>query len=343
MNSENAVYSATVGAFTVAFAAMMTVVLIVILLPWLRRYALAKPSGRSSHTAPTPQGGGIAVLAAVLAGVGFALALSLLGASLDAELAMVITAAVAMACFGAVDDIRPLPVGHRLLLQTIVVAVVIYTLPHQLTVFAPMPWWIERALFVLGGVWFVNLVNFMDGIDWMTVAEVTPLTAALVVVGSLGALPPAGIVLALALGGAVLGFAYFNRPIARLFLGDVGSLPIGLILGWLLLLLASEGYLLAAVLMPLYYLADATITLVRRMVRGDRIWEAHRMHFYQLATDRGFTVTDVVRRVFFVNLCLCALAIMVVAVPAKTAHVAASFAGALLVGSLLFTFERGKT
>ena len=89
----------------------------------------------------------------------------------------------------------------------------------------------------------------------------------------------------------MIGFAYFNRPVARLFLGDVGSLPIGLLLGWLLLLLAANGHLAAALLMPLYYLADATITLLRRLFRGEPVWHAHRTHFYQLATDRGFTVT----------------------------------------------------
>ena len=104
----------------------------------------------------------------------------------------------------------------------------------------------------------------------------------------------------------MIGFAYFNRPVARLFLGDVGSLPIGLLLGWLLLLVATSGHLAAAILLPLYYLADATITLLRRLIRREPVWQAHRTHFYQLATDRGFTVMQVVTRVFFVNVVLAA-------------------------------------
>ena len=88
---------------------------------------------------------------------------------------------------------------------------------------------------LLVGVWFVNLVNFMDGIDWMTVAEAVPITAAIVVLGLAGIVTPLAMLVALALLGAILGFAPFNRPVARLFLGDVGSLPIGLMLGWLLL------------------------------------------------------------------------------------------------------------
>ena len=342
MNDEPWLPSAAAGALTVALAAVVSVVLIVALFPLLRRYALARPSARSSHTTPTPQGGGIAVLAATLAAIALALELRLLGASLDVALAVVLVSAVMMACLGAFDDIRPLPVMPRLVLQTVVVAGVVYALPPHLQVFAPLPWWSERALLVLGGLWFVNLVNFMDGIDWMTVAEVMPLTATLVALALFGALPPKAAVVALALAGGMLGFAYFNRPVAKLFLGDVGSLPIGLILGWLLLLVASEGHLLAAILMPLYYLADSTITLFRRLLRREKVFQAHRTHFYQLATARGFAVIEVVARVFLVNICLCALAILVVLIPETAAHVAAAAVAVMLVAWLLLGFARGK-
>ena len=83
-------------------------------------------------------------------------------------------------------------------------------------------------------------VNFMDGIDWMTVAEVVPVSAGVVLLGAIGTAPPLAVLVALAMLGAIIGFAPFNRPVARLFLGDVGSLPIGLLLGWLMLLLAGR-------------------------------------------------------------------------------------------------------
>src|SRR6516162_7055212 len=86
-----------------------------------------------------------------------------------------------------------------------------------------------------GRVWFVNLVNFMDGIDWMPLAEVVPVTGAIVLLGLAGAVEPLPALLAAALVGAMIGFAPFNRPVAQVFLGDVGSLPIGLLLGWLLM------------------------------------------------------------------------------------------------------------
>jgi UDP-N-acetylmuramyl pentapeptide phosphotransferase/UDP-N-acetylglucosamine-1-phosphate transferase len=162
------------------------------------------------------------------------------------------------------------------------------------------------------------------------------------VLGQAHALPSYGTIVALALGGAVLGFAYFNRPAAKLFLGDVGSLPIGLLLGWLLLLVAGRGHLVAAMTMPLYYIADATITLMRRLTRGEPVWQSHRTHFYQLATDRGFAVTEVVARVFIVNLGLCALAVMTVIVPGKLSDIVALLGGATLVTCLLVAFAWGK-
>ena len=196
---------------------------------------------------------------------------------------------------------------------------------------------------MIGGSWFVNLVNFMDGLDWMTVAEVIPLTAALALLGLLGLLPPAAIVVSLALCGAMIGFAYFNRPVAKLFLGDVGSLPIGLILGWLLILLAGNGGRAAAILLPLYYLADSSITLVRRALNGEKFWRAHRSHFYQRATDRGLSVIDVVGRVFIANLVLAALALATVLRPSRELDIAALAAGALLVVWLLMGFARGRS
>jgi UDP-N-acetylmuramyl pentapeptide phosphotransferase/UDP-N-acetylglucosamine-1-phosphate transferase len=327
------------GAATAVFSAIVCIILIAMLRPALRRYALVEPNARSSHREPTPQGGGIAVIAATIAATW--LGMFDLGAAIAAPLAIVFAAVVVMACVGAVDDIRSLAVIPRLLLQALAVAAVIYALPDEMRVVPAMPWWLERIVLFTGGLWFVNLVNFMDGIDWMTVAEVVPITAALVALGGLGAMTRDGIVVALALGGAMVGFAYFNRPPAKLFLGDVGSLPIGLLLGWLLVLLAGNGGLTAALLLPSYYLADTALTLLRRLMRGERVWQAHRTHCYQRATDRGFTVTGVVARVFAANIGLAALALVTVIAQSRAVDAAALVCGAALVSWLLYAFTRG--
>jgi len=328
------------GPAIIAVAAALTALLVVWLRPWLVRYAMARPNARSSHTTPTPQGGGIAVIAAFLVVASASLfAAGLWSADLITGIAAVFASAILIAVLGAVDDIRPIAVVPRFLMQVLAVAIVIATLPADFQLTPYLPWWIERILLVLAGVWFVNLVNFMDGLDWMTVAEFVPLTGGLILLGAFGALPPYAVVCALALLGALLGFAPFNRPVARLFLGDVGSLPLGLIAGWLLALLANNGHLAAALLLPLYYLMDATITLFRRLARGERVWQAHRSHFYQRATDNGFTVRQVIAHVFAVNIVLVGLAALSVGINNPAAEIATLIAGIVIVGGLLMRFS----
>jgi UDP-N-acetylmuramyl pentapeptide phosphotransferase/UDP-N-acetylglucosamine-1-phosphate transferase len=337
---------AVCGVTTAIFSALVCCGLIVLLRPLLLRYALAKPNARSSHREPTPQGGGIAVIAATIATTYLAttyLGTFGLGVPIKPPPITVVAAVVLIACVGAVDDLRTIAVIPRLFLQALTVAIVIYALPAEIRIVAAVPWWLERLLVFLAYLWFVNLVNFMDGIDWMTVAEVVPIAGAVAAIGYLGALPGDAVIAALALCGAMIGFAPFNRPVAMLFLGDVGSLPIGLLLGWLLVRLAGGGHLAAAILLPLYYLADATITLLRRALRSEPIWQAHRTHFYQIATERGFSVTGVVVRVFLVNVGLCALAILTVVAPGRPSDIGALVGGSVLVALLLAALAKGRS
>jgi UDP-N-acetylmuramyl pentapeptide phosphotransferase/UDP-N-acetylglucosamine-1-phosphate transferase len=324
-------------------AAALCACLIVLFMPALRAYALARPNARSSHTIPTPQGGGAAVIAATLATVWLAGTVSdILSFGLRDEFAAVTAAAVLLAILGAVDDIRGLHPLPRLLLQGLAIGIVLAVLPEYVRVLPQLPLWIERAGLFIGGLWFVNLTNFMDGIDWMTVAEVVPVAGTVAVLALLGVLSHTLALIALALLGAMIGFAPFNRPVARLFLGDVGSLPIGLLVGWLLLHVAGSGHVVAAILLPLYYLADATLTLLRRLLRRERIWQAHRSHFYQRATDSGFSVPEIVARVFELNIALAALALLTVGIRNTLISLIALAVGAALVARLLMRFAKGK-
>jgi UDP-N-acetylmuramyl pentapeptide phosphotransferase/UDP-N-acetylglucosamine-1-phosphate transferase len=320
----------------IVLAAALSACIIRPIKPLLQRYALARPNARSSHRIPTPQGAGIAVIAATL------LVTALV--AVQSELAMpfvLFVATLFIAVVGMVDDIKPIPVLPRLLLQAAAVAAVIYSAPDNLRLAPMWPLWAERALILLAGLWFVNLVNFMDGLDLMTVAEVVPITAALTLLAWLGGLGALPMLVAASLCGAMLGFAPYNRPVAKVFLGDVGSLPIGLLLGWCLLELAWQQHLIAALLLPLYYLTDATVTLIRRIARREPFWVAHRTHFYQRATDNGFTVAQVITEVFALNLVLAALAI---AAATGSAIIAAlSFLlGALAVALVLLHFARKR-
>ena len=318
-------------------AAVISAIVIRLIRPQLLKHALAKPNARSSHQIPTPQGAGIAVIAATLVIAG----LALLYISDDFPVVL-FAATLFMAALGFADDIKPVPVLPRLLLQAIAVGAIVLTSPSDLRIASSVPFWIERGLLVLAGLWFINLVNFMDGLDWMTVAEVVPITAALALLGLFGELPLTAAFVAAALCGAMIGFAPFNRPVASIFLGDVGSLPIGLLLGWCLLQLAWHHHLAAALLLPLYYLADASVTLLRRMMRREPFWIAHRSHFYQRATDNGFTVMQVVREVLTLNLVLAALAAFSIKASTPAASALLFVLGAAAVASAMFRFSRRR-
>jgi len=287
-------------------AALLSAVLTWAVRPLMMRIALAKPNARSSHRVPTPQGAGVAVIAATL--IAAVAVIALAGAAGTTIPFDVFAATLFIAAVGFADDVRSIAVVPRLLLQGLAVAAIVFAAPDTLRIVSACPLWLERGLLVLAGLWFVNLVNFMDGLDLMTAAEMVPITGAVVLLGWLVGLPAPATVAAAALFGALLGFAPFNRPVAKIFLGDVGSLPIGLLVGWCLLQLAWHQQVTAALLLPLYYLADATVTLFRRIARREPFWAAHRSHFYQRATDNGFSVSNVVGEVFALNILLAALA-----------------------------------
>jgi UDP-N-acetylmuramyl pentapeptide phosphotransferase/UDP-N-acetylglucosamine-1-phosphate transferase len=305
--------------------------------PLLLKHALARPNARSSHRIPTPQGAGIAVIAATLVVAGAIIAG--IDSNSNSPVA-VFGATMFLAVVGFADDLKSMPVLTRLTLQAIAVGAILFASPADLRILPAVPLWIERGLLLLAGLWFVNLVNFMDGLDWMTVAEVVPITAAMVILGLLGEFPKSAALVAAALCGAMIGFAPFNRPVATIFLGDVGSLPIGLLLGWCLLQLAWHQHFAAALLLPLYYLSDATVTLLRRMTRGEPFWAAHRSHFYQRATDNGFTVLQVVSEVFVLNLALAALAIASTNIQSSAIGVVLIVAGAAAVAFSMYRFSQ---
>ncbi|HTW53151.1 MAG TPA: glycosyltransferase family 4 protein [Stellaceae bacterium] len=265
---------------------------------------LDRPNERSSHAVPTPRGGGIAVIGA---SVGAWLTLAAAGVLPPASM-LVALAGAGLALVSWLDDLRGLSPGIRLLAQFAAVVAGIWALPPS-EIFQG---WLPRGLDAMAGalvwVWFVNLFNFMDGIDGIDGSEAAAIGFGIVLVASVGGLDLALAAPAAAIAAAALGFLVWNWAPARIFLGDVGSVPLGYLLGFLLLELAGLGRWQAALILPLYFLADATITLLRRLARGERVWQAHREHFYQRAVQRGLSHDAVVRRIIAADILLIACA-----------------------------------
>jgi len=273
------------------------------LIPLLRRAAvLDHPNERSLHAAPTPRGGGIALIGAILVAW---LALIVAGA-VAPRLLVVLFAAALLAAISWIDDLRGLSPAIRLLAQFIAVSFGMLALMPAAPVFQfrPMPG-LDAAAAALLWLWFVNLFNFMDGIDGLAGSEAAAIGIGLLLFAGVGAgSDPGFAALSGSAAAAALGFLVWNWAPARIFLGDVGSVPCGYLLGFLLLDVARRGYWKIALILPLYFLADATLTLLRRLLRGERVWQAHRQHFYQRAVQRGLSHAAVVRRVIAADLIL---------------------------------------
>ncbi|WP_431856169.1 MraY family glycosyltransferase [Azospirillum sp.] len=269
------------------------------------RAILDHPNDRSSHTIPTPRGGGWGVMLALLP------AWALIGGG-PGELRIVLpvlAGAAALMAISWMDDRRGLGPAPRFLTQIGAVVVGMAALPPDGLVLQGLaPLWLDRVLAGVAWLWFVNLFNFMDGINGLAGSEAATVGGGLALVAALAGLKPELALYGLAAAGAALGFLRWNWDPAKVFMGDVGSVPLGYTLGWLLLTVAAEGMWVAALLVPAYFLTDATVTLLRRAAEGKKVWQAHREHFYQKATQRGRSHAEVVRAVLAANAALVALA-----------------------------------
>ncbi|MVV48166.1 glycosyltransferase family 4 protein [Pseudomonas sp. PB120] len=259
----------------------------------LRRYALAKslmdiPNERSSHSIPTPRGGGVAIV------VSFLLALPVLGAldllSLPAMFGL-LGSGVLVAIIGFADDHGHIAARWRLLGHFIAAGWALFWVnglpPIQFFGVMVDLGWFGSLLALLYLVWMLNLYNFMDGIDGLASAEAICVCLGSCVVygftGHVELMPPA-----LLLSAAVGGFLCWNFPPARIFMGDAGSGFLGLILGVLSLVAAwaSVELLWSWLILLGVFIVDATWTLLRRLLNGDKVYEAHRSHAYQYASRK---------------------------------------------------------
>ncbi|AGA72312.1 MULTISPECIES: MraY family glycosyltransferase [Pseudomonas] len=276
----------------------------------LRRYALARsvidvPNARSSHTVPTPRGGGVAiVLTFLLAMVG----LMLSGAEQIRILLALGGAGALIAVIGFMDDHGHIAARWRLLGHFIAAAWMLGWLgglpPLLLFGWTLDLGWLGGALAAFYLVWLLNLYNFMDGIDG--IASIEAITACLGAAWLywLGGLSGAAM-LPLLLAAAVAGFLYWNFPPAKIFMGDAGSGFIGIVLGGLSLQAAwvSPPMFWCWLILLGVFIVDATYTLVRRSLRGDKVYEAHRSHAYQFASRKYGKHLPVTLTVAVLNLC----------------------------------------
>lgn len=258
-----------------------------------RRHLLDHPNERSLHATPVPRLGGVAIVAASWASV----LVAWLASSRDLHLGSWLASSFPIALLGLVDDVRPLRAGVRMVLQLAASAAFClyvgvpdaYVAARGLTVAVPHALAVAGLVIWLTGV--LNIFNFMDGMDGLAGSQAISASLALAVAG-LGANRPELVVMGLAVGGASAGFLAHNAPPASIFMGDAGSTYLGFSLAVAVVLGAAREPALPVSVAPLAlapFLFDGTFTLLRRALRGEAVWKAHRSHLYQRAVQTGLT------------------------------------------------------
>lgn len=276
----------------------------------VRRFALSRglldvPNARSSHSAVTPRGGGVAIVVATVAA---SIALACLGDMQHDLFLTLIGGGSAVAAIGFMDDHRPISARVRIAVHVgaAVWAVAWIGAPSALSFGDQIIsfGWVGAVLASVGIVWTLNLFNFMDGVDGIAASEAIFMAcggAALMLVGGASAgLAAFGLVV----GAACLGFVLWNWPPAKIFMGDVGSGYLGYLIGVMALVAVRESpnALWTWLILGGVFFVDATVTLVRRTVRGERVYEAHRSHAYQWLARRWGSHQAVTLAVLSLNL-----------------------------------------
>lgn len=257
----------------------------------LRRYALARsmldvPNDRSSHTVPTPRGGGVSIVVTFLSGL---VAMWSAGLIDSGFFLGAVGAGGLVAVIGFMDDHGHIAARWRLLGHFAAAAWVLWwtggLAPVEVFGIAFDPGWVGNVFALFYLVWMLNLYNFMDGIDGLASVEAISVCGSACLLHWING--HEGFVWTpLLLAMSVLGFLVWNFPPAKIFMGDAGSGFLGIILGALGLQAASVSpdMLWAWLILLGVFVVDATFTLLRRLLRGEKVYEAHRSHAYQYAS-----------------------------------------------------------
>lgn len=311
-SAEKGEWALVVAGASFVFAALLTAWLIHVL---LKRKLLDIPNQRSNHSQPTPRGGGLAIVVLCFAALIHSGAWLLAGAVL------------ALAMVSLVDDMRPLPARVRFVAQLLAVGAVLFAMP-AFSVTGMLPSFVEKMVIGFCWLWFINLFNFMDGANGLAGSESAFLAGGVALL--LGDAAESELPVLFMLCGSSLGFLVWNWHPAKVFMGDVGSIPTGFLLGYFLIALVLRGYAPAALILPAYFVADATFTLLHRAWKGESLATAHSSHCYQRAIRRGMGHNVMVKWVCALNMLLLLLAILSINSPSAMAWgaVIAAYSGA---------------
>ena len=271
------------------------------------------PSKRRSHKQETPRGGGLSFI--FIFSISLPIFEYMMRGTYSASMNILqIFLPISLISFW--DDVSHVSVPVRLFMHILCALLAVMWLVHPSTILHyEIPMSLDLAIGAFALLTFLNVYNFLDGIDGITVSESIHLscTILLLCIFRYDIIPNVDIIIMIAtiILGWSMGFIYFNWQPAQIFLGDVGSISIGFLIGVCLLIIASASAKLfaACVIAALYYVADGGMTILIRLVKGERIWEPHLQHFFQKAVRKGDSHKKVVKRIMKCNILLMLFAV----------------------------------
>lgn len=296
-----------------------------------------KPDNRRVNKVPIARGGGIVVMSLIIFASLFRIYFS---SSVNSELIFILFATLVVTAVFFVEDIRNLRPVVRLLFQVSIVSFSCYYLRNDIILFPILPQWANLLIIGIGWLWFVNLYNFMDGVDGMTAVNTTFFTLAIMFFAGLNANLAHLDLLLSSILPVMIGFLILNFQPAKVFIGDSGSISLGYLFGYIMLKTAMNLGVLIPTLICSYYLIDTSFTIIKRIKDKKNITEPHLEHYFHIAFLSGMQPRQICLVIALLNIVLLFVAYMFFLHNTTIWFIVAGFTGFVLNLSVINFFKK---
>ncbi|MBD74227.1 MAG: hypothetical protein CMM96_01875 [Rickettsiales bacterium] len=291
----------------------ISIKLFIIILNYFKIFDI--PNKRSNHILPTPKGVGLILSIYIFGSVILFITYGKIHNELLKEIVLMM---LALSIFSFFDDLYSISFLKKLFFQTFIVFLSIYFLDSKInefcyTIYNKQIWRINfdsfqilvQVFIFLFWMWVINLFNFMDGIDGMTATQVITFCIGMIFLATQKQIDEDFSYLGIIIFSVFLSFFYYNKPPAKIFLGDSGSTSIGFLIAYIIILtILEQKNFVSLIILILYHLSDTTYTLTKRIIKKKNIFSAHSEHFYQQKIRKGYSHANVLNKIFSINLLL---------------------------------------
>ena len=320
------------------------------IIPFLKKNSLLDiPSSRSNHEQSMPKGGGIILIPTIIISISLYFFIE---NTINTKWIVFLLSIFFLFLVSLIDDIKSLPASLRLIVHSLCVIISVYCMKDdiisfinnadiivKLSISDSLLFYLLTALIIFSWLWLINLFNFMDGIDGLTALQMIFLALTVNIVSLMNFFDKDFQFLSLVIFSAFLAFFRLNKPSAKIFLGDSGSIPSGYIAGFILIeSLFKQGPFFSILIILMYFILDSTITLFIRSIKNNNIFTAHSDHFYQRMIRKGYSHHYVLRKILFLFIFLILLSF----VSLKYHLISLSLALTTTILSLIYFSVRSK-